>query len=244
MDQSFARPSVRIDRAAELARLVHRDAVRKGTSRPYIVHPLAVARILEEHGFDEDLVVAGLLHDTVEDAKFDCEAFQREMAAFVGANRMPCPATLRECREAFLGFLEHEFGSHVLELVLGVSETKNNGGPTLDWLERKKEQLAHLSGASERVAALKAADALHNIESTTTDLRQLGLTVLDRFRGGALTVWHYAAIARLVVERMPQGHPLASRVFDAAEELSLTVRTLRPATSNSPEHAFLPPTIY
>ena len=229
MTQTFARPSPRIDRAAEVADLVHRGAVRKGTARPYILHPVAVARILEDHGYDEDLVIAGLLHDTVEDAKYDQEAFQRDMSVLAGDGRMPCPASLVEFRAAFLRFIEDEFGRTVLDLVLGVSETKNHGGLTLDWLERKKEQLGHLAEASELQAALKAADALHNIECTLTDLRELGLTVLDRFRGGALTVWHYSAIADLVSRKMPPGHPLASRVVDAAEQLSLTVRTLRPA---------------
>jgi (p)ppGpp synthase/HD superfamily hydrolase len=242
MDHTLARPSVRIDRAAEVAHLVHRGAVRKGTARPYILHPFAVARILEDHGYGEDLVVAGLLHDTVEDAKYDNEGFQREMCALAGGGRMPCPAALAEFRAAYLRFLDDEFGATVLELVLGVSETKNHGGPALDWLERKKEQLVHLSDASEQLAALKAADALHNIECTLTDLRELGLTVLDRFRGGALTVWHYSAIAQLVVERMPQGHPLASRVQDAADQLSATVRTLRPASPS--ETKYLPPTVY
>jgi (p)ppGpp synthase/HD superfamily hydrolase len=242
MDPVFARPSVRIDRASEVARLVHRGAVRKGTARPYIMHPLAVARILEDHGYGEDLVVAGLLHDTVEDAKYDSEGFQREMAAFAGGGRMPCPASLVEFRAAFLEFIHDEFGPTVLELVLGVSETKNHGGPALDWLERKKEQLLHLAGASEQQAALKAADALHNIECTLADLHELGLTVLDRFRGGALTVWHYSAIAQLVAVRMPPGHPLAARVLDAAGQLSLEVRALRPA--GPPATPFLPPTVY
>jgi (p)ppGpp synthase/HD superfamily hydrolase len=242
MDQAFARPSARIDRATEVARIVHHGATRKGTARPYILHPFAVARILEEHGYEEDLVIAGLLHDTVEDARYDQEWFQRAMSEMAGSGRMPCPASLVEFRAAFLQFLDDEFGQNVLQLVLGVSETKNHGGPALDWLERKKEQLVHLAGASEQQAALKAADALHNIECTLGDLRDLGLTVLDRFRGGALTVWHYSAIAQLVARRMPQGHPLASRVQSAAEELSLTVRTLRPPRPNDVQ--YLPPAVY
>jgi len=242
MESTFARPSSRIDRATEVAQLVHRGAVRKGTMRPYIIHPVAVARILDEHGFGEDLVVAGLLHDTVEDAKYESESFQRDMCVLAGDGRMPCPAGLVEFRSAYLKFVEEDFGRNVVRLVLGVTESKNDGGLALDWLERKKEQLVHLAGASEDQAALKAADALHNIECTLEDLRQLGLTVLDRFRGGALTVWHYSAVAHLVAQRMPQGHPLASQVQDAAEQLSLTVRTLRPA---GPENVpFLPPAIY
>jgi hypothetical protein len=242
MDHTFARPSPRIDRAAELAGLVHRGAVRKGTTRPYILHPVAVARILEAHGFGEDLVVAGLLHDTVEDAKYESEGFQREMCSLAGQGRMPFPAGLAEFRSAFLRFIEEEFGRTVLDLVLGVTESKNNGGPTLDWLERKKEQLAHLAVASEPQAALKAADALHNIESTLEDLRALGLTVLDRFRGGPLTVWHYSAIADLVVQRMRPGHPLAARLHTAAGQLTLAVRTLRPAAPG--DASYLPPVVY
>jgi (p)ppGpp synthase/HD superfamily hydrolase len=42
--------------------------VRKGIEAPFITHPFAVAMILARAGFDEDIIAAGLLHDTVEDA--------------------------------------------------------------------------------------------------------------------------------------------------------------------------------
>jgi (p)ppGpp synthase/HD superfamily hydrolase len=242
MTESFARPSPRLSRALDIARIVHDGAVRKGTEIPYIHHPVAVARILEGHGYGEDLVVAGLLHDTVEDARYGDPGLQRRLGDAAGRGRMPVPADAWTFRSAFLEFLPAEFGRTVFDLVMAVTEAKNDGKPPRDWLERKKEQLTRLTSASPDEAALKAADALHNIECTLTDLRELGLTVLDRFRGGALTVWHYSAIAQLVVTRMPQGHPLASRVLDAAEQLSLTVRTLRPA--QPPAAPFLPPTVY
>jgi hypothetical protein len=241
MTVQFARPSARLERAYTVAELVHRGAVRKGTARPYILHPTAVARILEEHGYPEDLVIAGLLHDTVEDAKYENEHFQRELSRLAGEGRLPCPAGLVEFRGAFLRFIEEDFGANVLELVLAVTETKNHGGPTLDWLERKKEQLHHLSQASPEQAALKAADALHNIECTLGDLRELGLTVLDRFRGGPLTVWHYSAIAELVVEKMGPDDSLAVRVRDAAAQLSDTVKILRPPRSK--DARFPPPAV-
>lgn len=44
-----------------------KDQRRKYTDDPYIVHPYAVAKIIESYGFDEDAVCAALLHDTVED---------------------------------------------------------------------------------------------------------------------------------------------------------------------------------
>jgi (p)ppGpp synthase/HD superfamily hydrolase len=57
----------RIFEAIEFGARAHAGKYRKGTEVPYIVHPLGVMKILVEHGASEDLVVAGILHDTVED---------------------------------------------------------------------------------------------------------------------------------------------------------------------------------
>ena len=42
--------------------------LRKGTRFPYVIHPIRVARTLERHGYDDEVITAGLLHDTIEDA--------------------------------------------------------------------------------------------------------------------------------------------------------------------------------
>ena len=68
MDQAF---SPRVDAALALAARAHRTQVRKGTDVPYIVHPVQVGILLLRHGFDEDLVVAGILHDTIEDTDLE-----------------------------------------------------------------------------------------------------------------------------------------------------------------------------
>jgi hypothetical protein len=242
MTESFARPSPRLSRALDIARIVHDGAVRKGTEIPYIHHPVAVARILEGHGYGEDLVVAGLLHDTVEDARYGDPGFQRRLGDAAGRGRMPVPADAWTFRSAFLEFLPAEFGRPVFELVMAVTEAKNDGKPPRDWLERKKEQLNRLTAASPDEAALKAADALHNIECTLRDIRRTGLGVLDRFRGGALVAWHYAAIAQLASERMPPGDPLAAAVLEAAEQFTAAVRLLRPTAERSAKYP--PPEVY
>jgi len=54
--------------AIEFAAKAHSGQFRKGTKIPYIVHPLGVAKILIEHDCPEEIVVAGILHDTVEDS--------------------------------------------------------------------------------------------------------------------------------------------------------------------------------
>jgi len=241
MIERFSRPSPRVERALGVARLAHEGAVRKGTSIPYIEHPVSVAVLLEAYGYGEDLVVAGILHDTVEDTKYDNVDVQQRLNRFAGDGRLPCPAAPLAFRDAFLDYLSDEFGRSVLDLVLAVSERKNDGGVPLDWLERKREQLDKLCVASPDEAALKAADAVHNIETTLADIRRLGLSVLDRFRGGSLTVWHYSAIAHLASRRMPAGAPLAARVSDAARQFCDTVQALRPKAAEP--HGYPPPTV-
>ena len=229
MIEAFARPSPRIRRALGIAAIAHEGAVRKGTPTPYIEHPVAVARILESHGYGEDLVVSGLLHDTVEDTKYGSAPVQARLSEEAGAGRLPCPAEPMAFRAAFLAFLADEFGRDVFRLILAVSESKNDGGTPRDWLERKREQLDKLATAAADEAALKAADALHNIESTVVDIGRLGLGVLDRFRGGPLVAWHYAATAQLAAGRLPAEAELGRKVVRAADDLCGLVRSLRPA---------------
>jgi len=53
--------------ALELARHAHAGQLRRGSDgRPYIEHPIAVAELLLEHGFGDEVVAAALLHDVVE----------------------------------------------------------------------------------------------------------------------------------------------------------------------------------
>ncbi len=242
MTDPFARPSPRLDRAFQIADIVHAGAVRKGTEIPYIKHPVAVARILEDHGYDEDLVAAALLHDTVEDARYGNLDLQERLSEAAGRGRLVVPSDAWEFRAAFLQFLFDEFGPRVFDLVMAVSESKNDGKQHRDWLERKKERLDHLAGASRDEAALKAADTLHNITCTLEDVRRDGLGVLDRFRGGALTAWHYSAVAQLAAGRLPAGDPLAAALLDAAAQFSTAVRELRPAPTRPGRYP--PPAVY
>jgi (p)ppGpp synthase/HD superfamily hydrolase len=47
--------------------------LRKGTSFPYVIHPIRVAWTLERHGYDNEVITAGLLHDTIEDTDVTAE---------------------------------------------------------------------------------------------------------------------------------------------------------------------------
>lgn len=71
---------MRIDEAIEFAVRAHTGQHRKGTDIPYITHPMAVAMLLARAGCDEEIITAGLLHDTVE----DCGVSLAEIAARFG----------------------------------------------------------------------------------------------------------------------------------------------------------------
>ncbi len=69
---------LRLDRAIRFAADAHRRQIRKGSGIPYISHPVAVAMILQKYGYPLDWVIAGLLHDTIEDTDVTLEEIRRE----------------------------------------------------------------------------------------------------------------------------------------------------------------------
>ena len=57
--------SDRINHAFAFAAKHHDQQVRKGTRLPYLTHPANVAVILTRYGCDEEIVIAGVLHDVI-----------------------------------------------------------------------------------------------------------------------------------------------------------------------------------
>jgi (p)ppGpp synthase/HD superfamily hydrolase len=76
--------TARIERAIAAAVEAHQGQVRKGDRQmPYIVHPVTVALILSRYTDDEDTIVAGLLHDVLEDTQMSGDAIEQEFGARV-----------------------------------------------------------------------------------------------------------------------------------------------------------------
>ncbi len=83
---------------------------RKGTAFPYVIHPLRVGEILYRHGCDEDVIRAGMLHDTIEDAQVSraelAERFGERVAELVvGASEPDRNASWRERKEHTIAFV-------------------------------------------------------------------------------------------------------------------------------------------
>jgi (p)ppGpp synthase/HD superfamily hydrolase len=156
--------SDRINHAFAFAAKHHDQQVRKGTKLPYLTHPANVAVILTRYGQDEETVLAGILHDVIEDCVD--ERYTREML---------------EQRIA------EKFGQDVLGTVLAVTHRKlDDDGVELSSEERKDDYLERLARASERARWVCAADKVHNGGSILADLKRTRFpeTVWSRFSLG------------------------------------------------------------
>ena len=63
----------RYSKALEFAKEAHKGIVRKTSDTPYITHPIEVAEIVAQMSSDEDVIIAALLHDVVEDTAYTLE---------------------------------------------------------------------------------------------------------------------------------------------------------------------------
>lgn len=131
-----------IEKAFRLAEKAHEKQTRK-SGEPYIIHPLYVAIILADLELDKETIVAGLLHDVVEDTIM----------------------TYEEIKE--------EFGEDVALLVDGVTKLQSlqmsaAGERSQDKLEMQAENLRKMFLAMAkdiRVILIKLADRLHNMRT-------------------------------------------------------------------------------
>lgn len=169
-----------INHAFAFAAKHHDRQVRKGTRLPYLTHPANVAIILTRYGQDEDTVIAGILHDVIEDCV-----------------REGWTAEMLEDR------IGEKFGRDVLDTVLAVTHRKHDDdGNELDKDEKKADYLIRLADASPRARWVCAADKVHNGSSILADLKRTVDTdsVWSRFsvgRDGTIR-WYRAVYNRLV----------------------------------------------
>lgn len=67
-----------VEKALLAASKNHEGQYRKNTDIPYITHPVAVGMMLMKNGYSEEIVAAGILHDTVEDTSLTLEEITRD----------------------------------------------------------------------------------------------------------------------------------------------------------------------
>ena len=100
-----------IDRAIAFAKKAHEGQVRKGTTRPFIVHPLEVGKIVSTMTEDEEVRSAAILHDTIEDCqgvteKSICTEFGSRVAGLVAQESEDKSKTWMERKSATIEHLK------------------------------------------------------------------------------------------------------------------------------------------
>jgi (p)ppGpp synthase/HD superfamily hydrolase len=169
----------RLTRAVDYARHLHIER-RKGTGIPYMAHLFGVAALvmgeagLSDFPVTEDMVVAALLHDAVEDHG--------------GAAR------LEDIRQ--------NFGSEVARMVRGLSDTlAEDPEDKEEWEPRKAGYVERLRREPADVRLISAADKLYNARSILEDYRQIGADIWRRFhRSRDKQLWYYDALVDVFKE--------------------------------------------
>jgi len=169
---------------------VYQKQKRKGKDIPYITHPLAVGLILSRAGASDDVIAAGVLHDTIEDS-------------------IPEKKVTYE-------MLHERFGNAVADTVLSVTETDK----TLPWKERKRKALEHIETFSEASLLVKAADTVSNVNELLDDYERKGEEIFLHFGSHKKdVVANYQAIAAAILKQWPE-IPLAADLKALNKRLS------------------------
>lgn len=170
---------------------VYQKQKRKGKDIPYITHPLTVGLILSRAGADEDIVVAGILHDTIEDSVAENKVSQE--------------------------MLEKQFGKEVAGLVQSVSET-NKG---LSWEERKHHAIEDVKFFSLNSILVKSADIISNATELIEDYEQDKDAVFQRFNASKEKILlHYLRIITALIDRWGE-NPLSEDLRYVARQLQI-----------------------
>ena len=130
----------RIEQAIRAAAVLHHHETRKGSMPfPYVTHLYSVAMMLGDYTTDEDVIIAALLHDTIEDTDY----------------------TIDE--------LEEDFGGRVAEIVAALSEPTMVNGQKITWSERKKAYAKQLKNGPLEAVIIAAADKTHNFRTSVEE---------------------------------------------------------------------------
>ncbi len=154
---------------------LHRSQARKGKPVPYISHLIAVSGLVWEDGGSENEAIAGLLHDSIEDAGQShasiAERFGEEVAGIV-----------RDCTDTAEGL---------------------TGAGKEPWLVRKTRYMAALDHKSEGSLRVTAADKAHNARDMVLDARRDPRS-WERFNAGIDgTAWYLLRIHQTLSHRLP-----------------------------------------
>ena len=168
---------------------IYQKQRRKGKDIPYITHPLIVGLILARAGANEEVIAAGILHDTIEDS---------------APEKKVSPEMLSE-----------RFGKEVAQLVDSMSESNRS----LPWEERKREAIEHIKSFSHEALLVKSADTLGNVSELIDDFEREGDSFFANFNAPKeKTLENYLNIINTILAQWNE-NPLRFDLQDVAVSL-------------------------
>jgi (p)ppGpp synthase/HD superfamily hydrolase len=189
--------SYRIEQAIRAAAILHKNQLRKGSMPfPYITHVVATAFTLLDYTNDEDVIIAALLHDTLEDTDY----------------------TIDE--------LQEDFGGRVRELVETVTETKSTPEHKLLWRDKKAQYAKQLKRGAKEAVMIAAADKMHNFRTMVEDYHDAPDRFIQDFGNNLEErIEAYQNITNVINSRL-DGPILAefNHVFDEFKQFILSVQ--------------------
>jgi len=193
----------RFDEALDLASRLHRDQTRKGVDVPYLSHLMSVASLVLEanaycgFGDIEDLAIAALLHDAVEDQGHQI--------------------TLQAIRD--------RFGERVHDIVAACTDAviQEEGEEKPPWGERKAAYVGSIGQKTREAQLVACADKLHNARSIMFDHERIGSQIWERFNPAREeTLWYYESLVS-AFERGWPGNPLLPELRDVVGRMRVAV---------------------
>lgn len=200
---------------------LHEGQTRKGSNIPYLSHLLAVAGLVQEAGGDEEMVMAALLHDSVEDQGAEYEDLERVFGIRV-------TGIVRGCTD------------------VGEADSSDEERTPENSLRRKRQYLEHLRKEDRSdVLRVSLADKLHNARAILSDYRSLGDEVWSRFNVGKEgQLWYYKELAKVFSSKLP-GDGQARELSAAVSTLiALTALSSAKAASKEGESSKKPQSNY
>jgi (p)ppGpp synthase/HD superfamily hydrolase len=183
----------RIDEAIKLATRLHRNQVRNDDHKtPYVSHLVSVAAILSEVTDDEDIIIAGLMHDSLEDVpEYSYEKL------------------IVDCGDRVAGIVKH---------VTEPLDANKEAGEQLPWLTRKEAYLEVLRKGGVESAMVSCADKIHNMDSFIRDVASEGDAFKARFGSSIRNrLWFHEQVLILVTRKLGDDHALIKRLRTSTE---------------------------
>ncbi|WP_049564462.1 RelA/SpoT family protein [Streptomyces sp. SBT349] len=218
----------RIERAFQVAERWHRGQKRK-SGDPYITHPLAVTTILAELGMDPATLMAGLLHDTVEDTEYGLDTLRRDFGDQVaqlvdGVTKLDKVKFGEAAQAETVRKMVVAMAKDPRVLVIKLADRLHNMR-TMRFLKREKQE----QKARETLEIY--APLAHRLGMNTIkwELEDLAFAILYPKM--------YDEIVRLVAERAPKRDEYLATVIDEVQS-DLRGARIKAAVTGRPKHYY------